>query len=183
MRLVLIVALLLGGFLLPAHSAEWVEGSTIGVPWDNAKRPTAIFVTSLDPTASIPRIPIPPNQWVLIDLTNGPDWDVTEFGGDNVRWQPDIPEDTIAVFLSGMLIITHPGGIITCDLWANFRAPGGDLFEGSYQMQTIEAVAGSGSRSTASVMVPVVDRRFEFYWNHTQGCPSAINLSLQAYVR
>lgn len=157
----------------------WLEGSVVGVPDDNAKRPVAVFAR-WDGVGTIPNISIPPNQWVTIDMANGSQWTVN---GDAVTFQPNLPSDTKAVFLSGLLVITHPGGSVTCDLWANFRKPGSSLPHDSYQMQTIEAIAGSGVRSNAAVWVPVADRKFEFYWHHTPGCPSLINLSLQAYVR
>lgn len=166
-------------FLFISHAYAWNEATFFGAPSDNAKRPIGVLVR-YDAAGTIPAISIPPDTWVIIDLANGPSWYVN---GDKTTFQPNLPEDTKAIFLSGLLIITHPGGTVTCDLWANFRAPGSSLQSGSYQMQTIEAVAGSGVRSNAAVWVPVVNRRFEFFWHYTAGCPSMVNLSLQAYVR
>ena len=40
-----------------------------------------------------------------------------------------------------------------------------------------------GPRSNAATWVPVTDRAFEYFWTMTPGCPSLINLSLQAYLR
>lgn len=152
----------------------WTETDTIGVRDDNSKRTKGIFV-STETSYSQPYGGIPANQWVTIDLSDPQLWEAGTY--------PNLPPDTKSVFLSGILIISHPGGSVTCNLWANFRAPGDTLGYDSYQMQTIEATPGAGSRSTAAVWVPVVDRKFEFYWHYTPGCPSAINLSLQAYTR
>jgi hypothetical protein len=162
-------------------SAQWVEGQRIGVSNDNAKRPLAVFVR-WDGAGTVPNRAIPARQWVTIDLTNGPQWIVN---GDPETYQPNLPHDAKAIFLSGILVITHPsdGRAVICDLTANFRAPGSNLPHDSYQMQTIEASSGNGMRSNAAVWVPVKDRQFEMYWSFTEGCPSLINLSLQAYLR
>lgn len=173
-KLILFVAL-----FFSQSAFAWIEGSVFGAPSDNSKRPIAIFARH-DGAGTIPLISIPPNQWVTINLANGSQWNVN---GDPVTFQPNLPEDTKAIFLSGLVVITHPGGSVTCDLWANFRAPGSTLPHDSYQMQTIEAISGSGVRSNAAAWVPVVNRQFQIYWHHTPGCPSLINLSLQAYVR
>ena len=159
--------------------ADWEEASAIGVSADNAKRPIALFVR-WDGVGTIPAISISKDTWVTIDLENGSQWCVS---GDCITYQPNIPLDTKAIFLSGLLVITHPGGSVTCDLWANFRAPGSPLPATSYQMQTIEATPGAGQRSNAAVWVSVTNKQFQFYWHYTPLCPSLINLSLQAYIR
>lgn len=174
-----ILSLFLFISLFSITSLAWVESSSFGVPLNNAKRPIGLLVR-YDGVGTIPAISIPADTWVTVDLANGPNWYVN---GDQTTFQPNLPEDTKAIFLSGLLIITHPGGSVTCDLWANFRAPGSSLPYNSYQVQTIEAISGSGIRSNAAVWVPVVNRRFEVYWHYTPRCPSMINLSLQAYVR
>jgi hypothetical protein len=177
----LICGLLIACLAAPV-SAQWRESSVIGIGADNAKRPLAVFVR-WDGLGTVPNQAIPARQWVTIDLSNGPQWIVN---GDDRTYQPNIPRDTVAVFLSGILVITHPsvpGQAVICDLTANFRAPGSSLPYDSYQMQTIEASAGNGVRSNAAVWVPVKDRKFEMYWSFTEGCPSLINLSLQAYLR
>lgn len=174
-----LIAAILASLLFAPAFAGWIEGSTVGVPDDNAKRPLAVFV-STETSWTAPIISIPANTWVTIDLANGSIWNLN---GDTTSYQPNLPSDTKAVFLSGLLVISHPGGSVTCDLWANFRRPGSSLPHDSYQVQTIEATSGAGIRSNAAVWVPVSDRKFQFYWYHTPGCPSLINLSLQAYVR
>lgn len=158
-----------------ALAGQWQEGSTIGIPLDNAKFPAQIIVA--DSGTQWPLQSIPPGVWVTIDLANGPQW------GSGPTWQPNVPPDIKGTFWSGLLIISHPGGGVTCNITVNFRAPGSTLTAGNYQAQTLEATSYAGVRSNAAVWVPVVDRKFEFHWTHTPGCPSMINLSLQAYVR
>lgn len=168
---------------LATCALAWNEGVVFGAPSDDAKRPIGLFVR-YDGIATVPNISIPAGQWVTIDLADGPAWCVR---GDCTTYQPRLPEDVKAIFLSGLLIITYPSAspVGVCDLWANFRAPGSDLAGGSYQIQTIEASGGGGQRSNAAVWVPVVDRKFEVFWQYTRAplCPSLINLSIQAYIR
>jgi hypothetical protein len=160
----LVLALLLGTPL----SAQWVEGTRIGVNADNSKGPLAIYIggyyEAWRDEHAIPR-PMAPNVWHRITLDS-------------------IPTDTKAVFLSGLLIITPPTPLrVICDLRATFRAPGSTLHEDNYQLQTIEATELGGVRSNTATWVPVKDRTFEFFYRMTPGCASLINLSLQAYLR
>ena len=162
---ILFLILLLMGFSTPA-AADWIEGSLIGVPLDNPKIPVAVFLNSYTGDGA------QAGQWVEIDLT-----------------EQGIPDDTLAVFLSGLLIITHGTTGELCNLTVSFRAPGDDLSAANYLGQAIEAHNGGGQRSTFATWVPVFDRRFEFRWDRGTGgqypahCAYAVNLSLQAYVR
>lgn len=166
---------LLLAFSILANATQWSEGDTVGIPVGDAKNVGQIIVGSSG--TQWPIMSIPANQWVQIDFANGTQW------GSGDTWQPNLPTDTKGIFLSGLLIISHPGGSVTCNLTVNFRAPGSSLNGASYQMQTIEATSGAGIRSNAAVWVPMVDRKIEIYWTYTSGCPSMLNLSTQAYVR
>lgn len=170
----LFVTLLLA-FSSLANATQWNEGTTVGIPVGDAKNVGQIIVGSSG--TQWPIMSIPANQWVQIDFANGPQW------GSGDIWQPNLPADTNGIFLSGILIISHPGGGVICNLTVNFRAPGSQLSGWNYQMQTIEATSYAGVRSNAAVWVPMVDRKIEIYWTYTAGCPSMLNLSLQAYVR
>lgn len=153
-------------------ATTWIEADKIAVRNDNAKAPVCIFIN----TVNAPSTWTPPNVtadvWTTVDLA--------PYG---------VPLDATAVFLSGILLISHGTDAGTADVWANFRAPGDTLASGNYQMQTIEAAFGSGQRSNASVWVPVVNGKFEFFWhtNQTSAYPAGsavgMNLSLQAYTR
>lgn len=147
-------------------AADWVEGSIAGVRNDNSKAPIAVFVNSYTPAGP------GAGQWVSIDTA-----------------PMGIPADAKAVFLSGVLIITHGTTQQTCDLQVSLRAPGDQLNAGNYIGQTIEASVGNGMRSNMSSWVPVKNGHFEFWWyRSTYGqwpseCAYGINLSLQQYIR
>lgn len=147
----------------------WVEGHAIGVSTDNSKRPSVLFTNTI---AS--QYHPPANVWYTVDVT---------------RW--GVPSDALAVFLSGMLIITHGTREETCNLTLALRAPGSNLDSGNYSGQVIEAHVGGGQRSTFSSWVPVKSGRFEWSWNTSQWtgenwpaeCSYGLNMSLQAYLR
>jgi hypothetical protein len=180
----------------PQTDFAWTECPTFGAPVDNAQN-NVIFVNTTT-TFKNPGIPIPINGWVTIDLANGPQW---------LRGQPNLPDDinqpVKAVCLSGILVSSN-NGVATSNMYAFFRAfgsqhpavaPGfapnwpasgppdaGVFMQGTYQLQVASAV-GDGARSTACVWVPVVDRKFDFFWSHNGQGAFAIMLNLQAYVR
>ncbi len=137
--------------------AYWIEGFAVGVPVGNAKNACQIFAGTN--TSPWPMIAMPQNQWITVDLHHGPQW------GDTDRWQPNLPANMKAVFLSGELIITGDlSDPTTENLWMNFRSPGDSLQAGNYQSHTI-APNYFGSRSNCCVWVPVVGNKFEVYWN------------------
>ena len=153
--------------LLALLGQSWVEGTTIGVSPDNSKAPLAIYIGgSFEAWRDSHAIPGPmaPGRWFTVTLST-------------------IPADSKAVFLSGLMLITHPLTPVICNLTATFRAPGSNWHEGNYQLQVAATKTLDGPRSTVATWVPVKDRAFEFYWTMTPGCPSLINLSLQAYLR
>jgi hypothetical protein len=152
--------------------AQWVEGSVIGINPDNPKGPLAIYIARDQP------------GWL--------DGWAVPLGLQVDRWNTvtlPVPVDAKAVFLSGLLVITHPmvttwsypGG--TCEVRATFRAPGSAHHEDNFQIQALEAHTGGGVRSTVATWAPVTNRQVEFFYRMTPGCPSLINLSLQAYLR
>lgn len=146
---------------------SWTECTTIGVPTDNSKQPNAIFVNSY--SGSGPSS----GSWHEIDISD------------------KIPEDTKAVFLSGVLIITHGTTSEIANLTIGFRAPGSSFDPNgqNYIGQCIEANTTGGQRSTFATWVPVIDGKFEFRWDRptTANYPIysayGVNLSLQAYVK
>lgn len=144
----------------------WRESTRIGTRGDNSKDPMVLFCnsyTGAGPAAGV---------WTAVDLT--------AFG---------VPRDAHAVFLSGILIITHGTTQETADLTVSLRAPGSALPISAYLGQSVEAHVGGGQRSTMSAWVPCVDGSIEWAWQRsTQGqwptnCAYGVNMSLQAYVR
>lgn len=154
-------------FSLTTARADFVEGTTIGVP---SQSPTElnppIFVNSyagLGPAA---------DSWATVDLSTV------------------VPSGTKAARLDGILIITHGSTAETCDLHIAYRTNGSTL-EPGYIHQAIETSTTGGQRSTAGVWVALdADRKFQFKWykSTTAGtwptyCAYGINLSLTAYLR
>lgn len=104
----------------------------------------------------------------------------------------NIPTDVIAVFLSGILIVTHGRTNEIADMGIVFRRPGDAtiLCQAGYEVgQVVEADIQGGQRSTMSTWVPVVDGAFQWcWWSSTDGTypdhPSyGANLTVQAYAR
>lgn len=153
-----------------ASTGGWVSGQ-VYVRNDNSKYPIAIRNYSEEPDHPT-GFGDKAGEWV--------DVDVTLLG---------LPVDTKAVFLSGLLIISHGTTNEDCNLTVTFRAPGNGLESDQYSAQTIEPFVYGGQRSTMSQWVPVIGGRFEYQWNRNTfkpypvECSYGINLSLQAFVR
>lgn len=132
---------------------------------DNSVSINAIFVNSYTGAGASA------GSWHLLD--------VTTLG---------IPITAKAVFLVGILIITHGITDVLCDLSLALRAYGDPLNPGNYIGQTIERWVGGGQRSTMSSWVPVKQGKFEYYWSRSTfdqwptSCAYGINLSAQAYI-
>ncbi len=147
-----------------ANCGEWVTGQ-VYVRDDHPKAPIAIFINSY-----------------------------TSYGPMNGSWQQlnvsalGIPSEAKAVFLSGLLIITHGTMAESCDLTISFRAPGNDLDAGNYMGQTVETAIGGGQRSTMATWTPIKDGKIEFQWNRSTfgqwptSCSYGINLSAQSFL-
>jgi hypothetical protein len=140
---------------------------TLHVRTGNTKQPTVIFVNTANPVGSYPAA----DMWHTIDIG--------KFG---------VPCTATAVFLSGILLITHGPAQEIAEIRGTFRAPGDQLHHDSYQIQVIEPWIGGGQRSGAALWVPLANGKFEFYW-HTnlagfwpKHSAVGMNLSLQAYV-
>lgn len=165
-------------------SPKWVEGTVMGVAAGNSKYPTAIFINTVDGVAANNARGAYYGYWNTLDLVNGRD----PVSGAAFN----LPSDIKAVFISGILIITHGPTFELADLAITFRAPGNNLLGGDNRMmQTIEASVGNGQRSNAAVWVPVVNGKVEWYWWVNNSVPYGYpaysaygaNLSVQGYIR
>lgn len=163
----LIAAALLACACSPALAA-FVEGTITGVPlygpWAGG---SFIFLNTATGTGPVWK------QWHTYDVTTR-----------------GVPVDAKAVYISGILIITHGAATQICDLSVTFQAPGaGYNGPSDYILQTTEANIGGGQRQTFGVWVPVVNGQFQMWWNRsTYGawpaeCSYGLNVALQAYVR
>ena len=160
----LATALLLAGCQPPAG---FVEGTRLGVIAHHPKQFQAIFLNThtgdgLDQ--------YPDNIWTTVD--------VSAF----------VPPDTRAVYLSGLLIITHGSAEEICDLTLAYRTPGASD-DPTYVAQTIEATAAAGVRTPHSIWVPAPGGKFQIKWQRSTGgdwpdhCSYGINLNLVGYLR
>lgn len=110
--------------------------------------------------------------WSVVDLT-----------------ERGVPQDAVAAFLSGILIITYAGPDQGgADLQVFFRRLG-DTATQDIDGQAVEAKTGNGIRSTMSTWVPLVDGKFEWKWTRSttaqwpNGPSYGVNLNVQAWAR
>src|SRR6476646_11236556 len=89
---------------------SWVEGSKIGVLTDNPESYPVIFVNSVNPDTTPPA-----GEWISLK-----------------RAQCGIPADAKAVYIGGILIITHGRKTQLCDLTVTFAKPGSTSTTGNY---------------------------------------------------
>jgi len=120
----------------------WVEGSKIGVLTDSPESYSAIFVNSGKPETTPPA-----GEWIPLK--------VAQFG---------IPGDAKAVFIGGILIITHGRKTQLCNLTVTFAKPGSGTAPGNYIFQAAEGQTEGGQRSTAGAWVPVVNGVTAWQW-------------------
>lgn len=151
----------------------WAEGTVLGVPTTSPST-VALYISALglDPQGDRPKRLLEQLQWHTIDLTD-----------TTYPQSLNIPQTAKAVFLSGTLITSGQTGVF-CAIIGTFRAPGDTLSEWNYQIAAVASVASGAFRQNVALWVPVIDRKFEFWWHYQDAtCPMIINLSLQAYVR
>lgn len=165
---------------------RWLEGTAVGVPEGGPAShmiaPIFINTATGEGVAQLPDSGVPG--------ANGP-WRLVDLSGI-------VPEGTKAVFLSGLLIITHGSEAGIADLAIGFRKPGyalnptpaWDPNDHSFVMQCCEVDVTGGQRSTAATWVPLDDDRcFEIRWQRSMAGsfpvkPSyGINLRITAYLR
>jgi len=149
--------------------ADWLEGTVLGVTKRSPTQSDPIVFLNTYTGQGVDQFP--DNQWVTVDVSQ------------------IVPEKSVAVFLSGLLLITHGTSVETADLKVYFRADG-DNEDYKYDWQTVEASTANGQRSTMAVWVPLsADRKFQFKWQRsTSGqypdhSAYGVNLVLNAYLR
>lgn len=167
-------------------SLDWTEGSIVGFPTGG---PASHMIS-----------PIFINTATGSGMTQYPDSGLPGSDGPwrKVDLSAVVPEGTKAVFLSGLLIITHGTNPGTADLAVGFRKTGfqltpnptGDPDNHAYVLQVCDAFPGGGQRSSAAVWVALDENRcFEFRWQRTLpgAWPSnpayGINLRVTSYIK
>lgn len=160
------IPLFLAGCQAPAPTG-FVEGTTLGVVAHSPKQVQAIFLNSHTGEGMAT---FPEDEWATVDVSHV------------------IPAEATAVYLSGLLIITHGTVEGVCDLTLAYRNHG-ETDEYSYSAQTIEAAVNAGKRTPHSIWIPVRDGRFQIKWHRSttgswpEHCAYGINLNLVAYLR
>lgn len=153
----------------------WTESTIVGTPLDNAKAALGVYVwgNGLDASMNIPRRPLPPDVWHTIDLND----DLSQ-----MVWPVDLPPDTKAIVLAGVCGTSGATGIYSSVI-QTFRAIGSHAAE--YQVAAVSGVPGGAFRQNSSVIVPLIDRKFEFQWHASE--PNAVALyqqfTIQQYMR
>jgi hypothetical protein len=151
---------------------KWIAASEIVVPV--GAPPTAVFLNSYTGAGVT-------TPWNGVIFTRGA-WTTVDLSAH-------IPSNAKAVFLQGILIITHGSQPETADLQINLRPPSSTEAAGNYEGQTVEAAVGGGQRSPFSAWVAVEDGKFQFYWfTPTYGqwptwSSYGVNLTVQAFSR
>lgn len=165
-RLFIPIAFAVGLLAYPPLFNTYFEGHTVGVIRGSpANSFPVIAVDTYHGNGPVP------DQWHTVDVSHL------------------VPPDTKAIFLTGMLIITH-GKIEKemCGMTVAFRVYG-DPFEYPYTAQAGEVVAGAGKRDHYSDWIEINDGKFEFKWRRiTTGewpehCSYGLNLKVGAYLR
>jgi len=152
----------------------WTESTIMGTPVDNAKTAFGVYVwqDGSNPSLNVPRRPLPPDQWHTIDLND----DLSQ-----LAWPVDLPEDTKAIVLAGLVGSSGAIGVY-CGMTATFRAIGSSATE--YTVQAVASVPGGAYRQNSSVVVPLRNRRFEFFWHAADlTCPMFAQFTIQQYFR
>lgn len=122
-------------------------------------------------------------------ISTAPFWGCSADLWCKVQLPADVAPDATAVFMSGIVIITHGYAIETADIKFGCRAPGDPQQPSWYNVQAVEASVGNGQRSTFGTWIPARNHQIECLW--TRSTPGiwpdnssyAINGTIQAYTR
>lgn len=145
----------------------FVEGTSMGVAASHPKQYLTVFV---DSHTGAGLQTFPEGQWTTIDVSGV------------------VPEETKAVFLTGMLSVTGGQSDELCDLTVGYRASG-ETNDPSYLAESMAAGRSAGQRTPHSTWIPVRGGKFDLHWRRsTQGawpehCAYGIRLHLVAYLR
>jgi hypothetical protein len=156
--------LLLAGCQTPEG---FVEGARLGIV---ARSPVQFPVIFVNSHTGEGLKKFPENEWATVDVSG------------------IVPPATKAVYLSGLLIITHGTVPEVCDLTLAYRnyEDGTDY---TYVAQTIATELNGGQRTPHSIWIPVREGNFEMKWRRStvgdwpEHCAYGINLNLVAYLR
>jgi len=153
-------------FTIPAWVYDYNEAGSVGFVAHSPGQHPVIIVN----TASNLSPEITPGDWHTIDLST------------------DLPADTQAVFLSGILIITHGSTPEVCNMYISLREGGGQ-YGTDPTGQVVKQSIGDGARQNYFELVPVNDGKIDLLWSRsTEGewpehCSYGFNFKLVGYLR
>lgn len=148
-------------------SSGFVEGTTVGIVMHS---PTTLPVVFFNSYTGEGLAAFPENEWTTVDVTRV------------------VPDGAKAIYLSGLLIVTHGTLEETCDLTLAYRDQG-ETVDYPYIAQTVETVVSGGARTPHSIWIAVHDGKFQIKWrrsttgNWPENCAYGINLNLVGYLR
>lgn len=137
----------------------WREGSTFGV------LDPSVGAGGANPHAQIMYLNAVYNEG---DYPAGNGWFTVDAGKTVYGIDNGLPMDTKAIWLSGILIISPGYASEICDLQLFCRRPNavpatdGDTY---LCAQTCSTAPGQGARTNFTTLVPVTDRKFQFWWH------------------
>lgn len=147
---------------------DYREGSTIGtVEHGPRQNNLAIYFNTND---ALTLQTMSESQWHIVDVS------------------AMVPPDTQAVFVNGLLVLTHGAAPGNCDMQLFFRRLG-ETYEPNYIGQITAGGVQETPRQTIFTIVPVEAGKFEFKWiRNTPGtwpeqCSYGVHLGVVGYVR
>jgi hypothetical protein len=141
-------------------TACWLEGNTFGcLPGSvgaGGANPSSqiIYINAVDTEGEWPA----GGGWFTVDAGK------TVYDVDN-----GMPEDVIAVWLSGILIISPGYASEVADLHFYCRKPSTIPTDTYLCAQTCATAPAQGARTNFTTLVPVTNRKFEFWWYKSTG--------------
>lgn len=151
---------------LPAWGNDYGEASTIGYAAHSPGQKRVIIVNTADSFSP----ELTPGEWHTIDLSG------------------EMPADTQAVFLSGILIITHGSTPEVCNMYVSFREGNGE-YPTDPTGQVVKQAAGDGARQNYFELVPVRDGKIDLWWSRStagewpEHCSYGFNFKLVGWLR
>jgi len=146
---------------------DWVEGAIVGVP---AKSPFSVYGFYVNTYNGQGVQQYPAGQWHVVDLS------------------AEVPPDTKAIHLCGLLLITHGTNTDTAQITVHYRTLG-ETYDYPYMGQCVEG--SEGNRENHSCWVRLVDGKFEIKWtripsagdNYPTESIFGVSLLIDAYMR
>lgn len=133
----------------------WLEGNRFGTinsgvgAGEGSPHSQIIYINAVNTDGDYPA----GGGWFTVDASK------TVYGVDN-----GLPEDTLAIWLSGILIISPGYAEETADLHFYCRKPSIIPTDTYLCAQCCSTAPAQGARTNFTTLIPVTDRKFQFWW-------------------